>query len=129
LAVVDPGCRAEIVAFFIAELERRNFEHRELNSFIICGLIDLQAPEAIDIIRVHYAADAVVTSLVGTLAHVEYDLGLRAEPPTLPRYPDLAPLYNTIEQLAAVGQRQLNPRERAERRKKKAQNSKRRKGR
>jgi hypothetical protein len=85
LAEDSPTTRAAVVEALVTTLRQATDNDPALNAGLIASLLDLKAAETIDDIRAAYAKNAVEEMVVGSLAEVEYDLGLRDSPP--PRDP------------------------------------------
>ncbi len=82
-----PACRGECTDVLKRVLARPGDTDRTLNGFAVSALIDLEAVEAIDVIRDAFRRKAVDISIAGDNEDVEVALGLkarRATPP--PRY-------------------------------------------
>jgi hypothetical protein len=87
IAVRHPECRAECVGILVRMLEPQAKTDPVIGGFAVLALIDLEAVEAIDVIRDAFRRDAVDISVVGDVEDVEIALGLRARRATpAPKY-------------------------------------------
>jgi len=76
-----PETREQCVAILGGQLDAAARNSKELNSFLISDLIDLEAVEAAPAMERAFAAGLVDETVCGDWEHVQYDLGLGAEPP------------------------------------------------
>ena len=74
-----PDFRDNIVAISVNVLKRYTSNDYTANASIISMLMDLNAVEAIDVIREAFNADAVDLSVAGDVEEVEIELGLRTK--------------------------------------------------
>jgi hypothetical protein len=82
-----PACRAECIGILGRLLERRGDTDPALNGFAVSSLIDLEAVEAIDVIREAFRHKSVDISIAGDGEDVEIALRLRERRATpRPRY-------------------------------------------
>jgi hypothetical protein len=79
-----PERRDEAVALLVKQLEDWRDQGRELNAYLVSGLIDLQATEAAPLMEAAFAADAVSLEMNGDWEDVQVDLGLLPERITPP---------------------------------------------
>jgi hypothetical protein len=87
IAARHPECRAECVGILVRMLEPQAKTDPVIGGFAVLALIDLEAVEAIDVIRDAFRRDAVDISVVGDVEDVEIALGLRARRATpAPKY-------------------------------------------
>jgi hypothetical protein len=77
IAARHPECRAECVGILVRMLESQAEMHPSIGGFAVSALIDLQAVEAIDVIRDAFRRNAVDISMAGDVEDVEIALGLR----------------------------------------------------
>jgi hypothetical protein len=84
IAARHPECRAECVGILTRTLEVQPGMDPSVCGFAVSALIDLQAVEAIDVIRDAFNRNAVDISVVGDVEDVEIELGLRAGRATPP---------------------------------------------
>ena len=77
IAKAHPAHRNECVDVLTCHLERYETNGRVLNAFLISSLIDLDAIEAIGLIRKAFSADRVDLLVAGDIEDVEIDMGLR----------------------------------------------------
>ena len=90
-----PGERDACVGVLVRQLEKFETNGPTLNAFLISGLIDVDATEAIDLIRRAFSRDRVDLSIAGDIEEVEIEMGLRAHRST-PR-----PRFNTFDRFFA----------------------------
>jgi hypothetical protein len=83
LARDHPETREPCVAILVRRLERLDRKDAQLNGFLIDNLIELGADEAAPAIERAFAAGCVDESIVGEWERVEWELGLREEPPPI----------------------------------------------
>lgn len=72
-----PGERDACVGIPVRQLEKFETDGPLLNAFLISGLIDIDATEAIGLIRHAFSRDRVDLSIVGDIEEVEIEMGLR----------------------------------------------------
>jgi hypothetical protein len=72
-----PGERDTCVGVLVRQLEKFETNGDTLNAFLISGLIDLDATEAINLIRRAFSRDRVDLSVAGDIEEVEIEMGLR----------------------------------------------------
>jgi hypothetical protein len=90
-----PACRGECIRVLERTLERQGDTDPALNGFAISALIDLEAVEAIEVIRGAFRRKAVDTSIAGDEEDVEVALRLRERRATpRPRYQILPPSWS-----------------------------------
>lgn len=82
----DAGLRAQIVAVLVACLQAGVGDDEWVNSSLVSALIEMEAVEAIEVIREAYALNKVDMSFNGDLEDVEMDLGIREERDTPQEY-------------------------------------------
>ena len=75
--VVTDNC----IILLTSQLEKYEKNPPELNSFIVWFLADFKASGSLSIIKEAYKKECVDESIIGSFSHVEYNLGLRDEPP------------------------------------------------
>jgi len=95
IAKDHPGERDACVGVLVRQLEKFETNGPTLNAFLISGLIDLDATEAIDPIRLAFSRDRVDLSVAGDIEEVEIEMGLRTHRST-PR-PRFGPLARLLE--------------------------------
>ena len=78
IAARHPECRAECVGILVRMLESQAEMQPSIGGFAVSALIELQAVEAIGVIRDAFRRDAVDISIAGDAEDVEIALGLRA---------------------------------------------------
>ena len=82
-----PECRGECIGILTRMLETHADTDRSSNGFVVSGLIDLQAVEAIDTIRDAFRQNSVDIAIAGDQEDVEIELRLRGRRATpKPRY-------------------------------------------
>ena len=87
IAARHPWCRAECIGILARTLESPAHRDRWVRGFVVSALIDLEAVEAIDAIRVAFRRKSVDISIAGDEEDVEIELGLRERRATpAPRY-------------------------------------------
>jgi hypothetical protein len=87
IAARHPECRAECVGILVRMLESQAEMQPSIGGFAVPALIELQAVEAIGVIRDAFRRDAVDISIAGDAEDVEIALGLRARRATpAPKY-------------------------------------------
>jgi hypothetical protein len=87
-----PGERDACVGVLVRQLEKFETNGAILNAFLISSLIDVDATEAIDLIRRAFARDRVDLSVAGDIEDVEIEMGLRTHRSTPgPRFNPFAP--------------------------------------
>ncbi len=87
IAARHPECRAECVGILVRMLESQAEMDPLIGGIAVSALIDLQAVEAIDVIRDAFHRGAVDISIAGDAEDVEIALGLRAHRVTpAPKY-------------------------------------------
>ena len=91
IAQDHPAHRKECIEKLERQLELYETNGEVLNSFLIMGLMDLQATEAIDTIRKAFLADCVDLIVQGDIEDVEIEMGLRLERDTPPPKVSLIP--------------------------------------
>jgi hypothetical protein len=84
IAREHPAERDRCVGALVRKLEAFATGDPDLNGFVISGLIDLGATEAIDLIRRAFADNQVELQVAGDVEDVEMEMGLRAERSTPP---------------------------------------------
>jgi hypothetical protein len=72
-----PNERDACVGILVRQLEKFETNGPILNAFLISGLIDLDATEAVDLIRRAFSRDRVDLSVAGDIEEVEIEMGLR----------------------------------------------------
>jgi len=91
IAKRQPACRERIIQCYRDYMRSPDLSAHALNGLLIGRLLDLDAKEAIDEIRLFFAKDCVDITCAGDLEEVEIELGFRSERST-PK-PDFAQLY------------------------------------
>ncbi len=87
IALRHPACRGECIGVLERLLERHGDTDPALNGFAVSALIDLEAVEAIDVIRDAFRCESVDISIAGDEEDVEIALRLRERRATpAPRY-------------------------------------------
>src|SRR5262245_7426107 len=81
IAQENPGARDECVAALSRVLDDPSNRDRELNGFILSGLLDLNAVESADVIRRAFEWGHIDESIAGAWEEVRYELGLVETPP------------------------------------------------
>lgn len=76
-----PEARLRCITVLCEQLKKYKDNGAQLNSFLVCNLLDLKAVATIDVIRQAFAEKCVDEEIVGDLQDVEIDLGLRVAPP------------------------------------------------
>jgi hypothetical protein len=94
IAREHPAERDRCVGALVRKLEAFATGDPDLNGFVISGLIDLGATEAIDLIRRAFADNQVELQVAGDVEDVEMEMGLRAERSTPP--PRLGPFHRAF---------------------------------
>src|SRR5687767_13799405 len=75
----DPDTRDACVALFAKQLEAFETQDEQLNSFLVWGLIDLDAVETAPLMERVFASGRIDISLNGDWEDVQVELGLLAE--------------------------------------------------
>jgi len=102
IAERNPSSRDECIGILAHRLDCGADNDPTVNSFLISALIDLEAVEAIDIIRQAFHKQVVDLAVAGDVEDVEMELGLRTRRST-PR-PVYHPVFgNPLSGLAEVG--------------------------
>lgn len=87
IATENAGLGEQVASLLVDCLQAGATDDQWVNSALVSGLIDLEAVDAIGVIRAAYAADKVDWGFCGDLEDVELALGLREERDTpRPRY-------------------------------------------
>jgi hypothetical protein len=87
-----PGERDACVGVLVRQLEKFETNGAILNAFLISSLIDVDATDAIDLIRRAFARDRVDLSVAGAIEDVEIEMGLTTHRSTPgPRFNPFAP--------------------------------------
>ncbi len=97
IAQQHPDCREDCVGVLTRVLEKFAKNDPALNGFLILGLVDLGALEAIDLIRRAYTMECVDLSILGDIEDVEIEMGIRDRRATPP------PRINHLTGLPQVG--------------------------
>jgi len=79
IAQRHPEAREACVAALTAQLERYAENDRDLNGFLISGLLDLQGVESASVMERAFATDSVELSVQGDWEEVQLELGLLDE--------------------------------------------------
>jgi hypothetical protein len=93
IAVRDFQARATCIPILIAQLSKSATQDPSLNAFLASALIDLQAKEALPVIRHAYVDGHVDETVIGDWEDVEIEFGLREERET-PRHSLLPFLFS-----------------------------------
>lgn len=92
-----PGEHDACVGVLVRQLQKFETNGPLLNAFLISGLIDLDATQAIDLIRQAFSQDRVDLSVAGDVEDVEIEMGLRTRRSTpRPRYGPLADFFEPL---------------------------------
>ena len=91
IAKRQPTCRERIIQCYCDYMRSPDLSAHALNGLLIGRLLNLDATEAIDDIRLFFAKDCVDITCAGDLEEVEIELGFRSKRST-PK-PDYAQLY------------------------------------
>jgi hypothetical protein len=81
VAKVHEQEKEKCVALFCSQLEKFEIKTPELNGILIWFLMRYKAVESFPIIKEAYERDCVDVSIIGDLANVEYEFGMRKDPP------------------------------------------------
>ena len=92
IAARDFQARAKCIPILIEQLSKSATQASSLNGFLASALIDLQATEALPVIRCVYVDKQIDESIIGDWEDVEIEFGLREERDT-PRRPLLPFLF------------------------------------
>jgi hypothetical protein len=84
-----PGDRDSCLGVLVRQLQKFETNGPALNGFLILGLIELGATEAIEMIRKTFSANHVDLSILGDVEDAEIELGLRTSRSTPPPRLDL----------------------------------------
>lgn len=103
-----PDYQEQVKGILISAMELFAQNDDDLNGFILAGLLDLHAVEAMPVIRRAFAANAIDITIAGDLEEVEIELGLREERETpsqikeelAKKYPYLRELGEKVQQAA-----------------------------
>lgn len=80
LVGLHPELRGQALAILIAALERAADNGVDVNGFLLARLLDLDAVEALPVIRRAFEADAVDETIAGDWGHVLEELGQTPDP-------------------------------------------------
>lgn len=88
VGIVNDEVKENCIDLLSVQLEEFENNPPELNGFLIWFLADYEAVETLPIIKEAYERESVDLSIVGDLSMVEYELGLREEPPQVQLFAD-----------------------------------------
>ncbi|HKB05357.1 MAG TPA: hypothetical protein VKD90_24245 [Gemmataceae bacterium] len=120
-----PDARPRALDVLVSCLQKWSENPVDLNTGLVSGLMDLRAQEAMPLIREAMEDGAVDEFFVGSVADVEYELGLRDRPPP-PRRSNLPDPIDLARPSSVDLRQKRNAKDRARARRKQAKAAKRR---
>lgn len=106
-----PETRDRVVAELMRWLETYPQNHKDINSFLVLGLLELKATESADLLEKVYASGRIDEFVPGTWARVQVDLGLKEESDFTEEElrPEMPPALQAMSEMIQAFERQQKP--------------------
>lgn len=106
-----PETRDRVIAELMRLLETYPQNHKDINSFLVLGLLELKATESAELLEKVYASGRIDEFMPGTWARAQVDLGLKEESDFTEEEltPEIPPGLKQMQEMYEAIQRQRKP--------------------